>query len=122
MGLARDRCMETTTTTGTGDITTAGAVVGYQTISSGIVDLNKFFDYAIEAVDANNIPTGDWEVGEGYLSSSTVLVRAVVGASSNAGALVNLTAGTKRVFVTLAAAEIQDKGQILARANFLAMN
>ena len=122
MGLYRDRCLETTTTTGTGNITLAGAVAGYRTLSSGIVDLNLFFDYAIEAVDASGIPSGDWETGQGYLTSSTVMVRAVVVASSNAGALVNLTAGTKRVFVTFSAAEIQDKGQIVAKANFLAMN
>lgn len=122
MGLYRDRCLETTTTTGTGNVTLAGAIAGYRTLSSGIVDLNLFFDYTIEAVDASGIPTGDWESGQGYLTSSTVLVRSVVVASSNAGALVSLAAGTKRVFVTFSAAEIQDKGQIVAKANFLAMN
>lgn len=120
MGLARDRVMETSTTTGTGAITLTAAVTGYRTFTSAL-GLNQFFDYCIEAVDANGVPTGDWEVGEGYLSGATTLVRGVT-ASSNAGALVNLAAGTKRVFVTLSAAEIRDKGQILAGSNFIAMN
>ena len=122
MGIAADRRMETSTTTGTGNITTAGAVTGYKALLGGKIELNKFFDYCIEAVDANGIPTGEWETGEGYLSGSTTMVRAVVAESSNANALVNFSAGTKRVFITFGAMEIQDKGQIFARANYLAIN
>lgn len=122
MGLARDRVMETATTTGTGNITLAGAVTGYRTFTSALPDLNRFFDYCIEAVDANGVPTGDWEVGEGYLSGTATLVRAVVTASSNAGALVSFAAGTKRVFLTLSASEMQDKGQLQAQVAYIAMN
>lgn len=121
MGIAKDRCMETSTTTGTGAITLAGAVTGYRTFTSAL-SLDRFFDYCIEAVDANGVPTGDWEVGEGYLSGTTTLVRQVVTASSNANAVVNLAAGTKRVFVTFAAAEMQDKGQWQAQVAFIQMN
>jgi hypothetical protein len=120
MGIARDRVMETATTTGTGDITLAGAVTGFRTFTSA-VSLNVLFDYCIEAVDADGVPTGDWEVGEGYLSGTATLVRGVT-SSSNADALVSLSAGTKRVFLTVSAAEIQDKGQTLSIANFIAMN
>lgn len=120
MGLARDRVMETATTTGTGDITLAGAVTGYRTFTSA-VSLNVLFDYCIEAVDANGVPTGDWEVGEGYLSGTTTLVRGVK-ASSNADALVSFAAGTKRVFLTFSAFQAQDKGQIYARATFITLN
>ena len=121
MGAARDRVMETSTTTGTGDITLGGAVAGFRTFTSAI-GLSVFFDYCIEAVDGNAIPTGEWEVGEGYLSAGTVLVRAVVGSSSNANALVSLSAGTKRVFITFAAGEMQNKSHIAARSSFLALN
>ena len=114
--------METSTTTGTGNITLAGAVTGYKAIFGGKIGLNAFFDYCIEAVDASGIPTGEWETGEGYLSGSTTLVRAVVSESSNANAAVNFAAATKRVFLTFSANEIQDKGQIFARANYLALN
>ena len=122
MGIYADRRMETSTTTGTGNITLAGAVVGYKAISGGKIGLNAFFDYCIEAVDASSIPTGEWETGEGYLSAATTLVRAVVSESSNANALVSFAAGTKRVFITFGASEMQDKGQIFARSNYLAFN
>lgn len=121
MGAARDRVMETSTTTGTGNITLAGAVTGYRTFTSAI-GLNTNFDYCIEAVDANAIPTGEWEVGEGYLSGASTLVRYVVGSSSNSNAEVNFSAGTKRVFITIAAAEWVDKGQIFVRTNYIALN
>ena len=39
-----------------------------------------------------------------------------------ANAAVNFAAATKRVFLTFSANEIQDKGQIFARANYLALN
>ena len=122
MGIYADRRMETSTTTGTGNITLAGAVTGYKALFGGKIGLNALFDYCIEAVDANSIPTGEWETGEGYLSGSTTLVRSVVAESSNANALVSFAAGTKRVFLTFGASEMQDKGQILARANYLALN
>lgn len=121
MGVFHDRIMETSITTGTGDITLAGAVAGYRTFTS-VESINVFFDYCIEAVDANGVPTGAFEVGEGYLSSGTVLVRSTVASSSNANALVSFAAGTKRVFMTISAVKMQDKGQILAMNNFLLTN
>lgn len=121
MGIAKDRCMETTTTTGTGDITLAGAVTGYRTLAS-VLPLSRFVSICIEAVDANGIPSGDWEVSQGYLSGSTTLVRHIVRASSNSDALVNFAAGTKRVFLTFSAFQLQDKSQIFTTTLYLAMN
>ena len=122
MGIYADRRMETSTTTGTGNITLAGAVTGYKALFGGKIVLNAFFDYCIEGVDGSGIPTGEWETGEGYLSGSTTLVRAVVSESSNANALVSFAVGTKRVFLTRGAWEMQDKGQIFAQTNYLALN
>ena len=99
-----DRVRETTTTTGTGNLTLAGAVTGFQSFSSAF-DLNLEIEYAIEAVDVNGVPTGDWEVGTGYLSGATTFVRDTVKASSNAGNLVSLGAGTKNVFCTFSAGD-----------------
>lgn len=99
-----DRCKETSTTTGSSDFTLAGAVTGYQTLNNGIgVNLN--IEYMIEAVDANGVPTGDWEVGDGFLTGSTTLRRDLVRASSNGGALVNFSAGTKNVECVFSANE-----------------
>lgn len=115
-----DRVMETSTTTGTGNITLAGAVTGYRTFNAA-VGTNINFDYAIVAVDGSGTPTGDWEVGEGYLSGSTTLVRAQPETGS-ASTPVSFSAGTKRVFLTMSAQSSQDKGNVTAavmRTNWL---
>lgn len=101
-GAFADRIKETSTTTGTGDFTLAGAVTGYVSFNTAFSTTHQF-TYVIEAVDANGTPTGDWEVGDGHLSGSTTLVRDRVIASSNANAAVNFAAGSKNVFNALAA-------------------
>jgi hypothetical protein len=89
-----DRVQETTTTTGTGTITLAGAVSGYQSFS--VVGNGNTTYYTIADQAGSN-----WEVGIGtYTSSGTTLARTTVLASSNSGSLVNFTSGTKNVFVT----------------------
>lgn len=97
--VVKDRVKETTTTTGTGTITLAGAVAGFDSFSV-IGNANTTY-YAIVAQTP-----GQWEVGIGtYTSSGTTLARNTILASSNAGAAVNFSAGTKDVFVTYPAAE-----------------
>lgn len=89
--VVKDRVRETSTTTGTGTFTLAGAVTGFQTFSSAIGDTNTTY-YTI----TNG---AEWEVGLGTVGAGT-LDRTTVLASSNAGAAVTFTAGTKDVFVT----------------------
>jgi len=89
-----DRVQETTTTTGTGTVTLAGAVTGFQSFAA-IGNGNTTF-YTIADQTGSN-----WEVGIGtYTSSGTTLSRDTVLSSSNSGSLVNFSAGTKNVFVT----------------------
>jgi len=89
-----DRVLETTTTTGNGTVTLAGAETGYQ--SFAVVGNGNTTYYTI-SVDGGT----DWEVGIGtYTSSGTTLARNTVLESSNGGALVNFGSGTKQVFVT----------------------
>ena len=89
-----DRVQETTTTTGTGTVTLAGAVTGYQSFSA-IGNTNTTY-YTI-----TDPATGAWEVGLGtYTASGTTLSRTTVLASSNAGSLVSFGAGNKFVFST----------------------
>jgi len=89
-----DRVRETSATTGTGTITLAGAVYGYQSfavIGNGNATYYTIYDQT----------SGDWEVGIGtYTTSGTALSRTTVLSSSNAGALVPFGVGTKDVFVT----------------------
>jgi hypothetical protein len=90
-----DRVRETTTTAGTGTVTLAGAVTGFQSFSV-IGDTNTTY-YTIAGQG-----TSEWEVGIGtYTASGTTLARTVVLASSNLGSLVNFSAGTKDVFVSM---------------------
>src|SRR5574343_717147 len=91
-----DRVLETSTTTGTGTLTLAGAVTGYQTFAA--VGDGNTTPYCIFGVDADGIPTGQWETGIGtYASSGTTLARTTVQASSNSNNAVNFSAGTKYV-------------------------
>ena len=92
--IVKDRVRETSTTTGTGTITLAGAVLGFQSFSV-IGDGNTTY-YTI--VDAT---AGEWEVGVGtYTLSGTTLQRNQVLESSSGGALINFASNTKDVFVT----------------------
>ena len=90
--IVKDRVQETSTTTGTGTLTLAGAVTGFQSFSV-IGDANTTY-YAI-------VMDSSFEIGIGtYTLSGTTLSRTTVLESSNAGSLVNFSAGTKNVFVT----------------------
>jgi hypothetical protein len=90
----KDRVKETSTTTGTGTFTLAGASTGFQSFSS-IGDGNTTY-YAIALQGGS-----EWEVGIGtYTLSGTTLARTAILASSNSGSAVNFSAGTKEVFVT----------------------
>jgi hypothetical protein len=87
-----DRIKETTTSTGTGTVTLAGAATGFQSFAA-VGDGNTTY-YTIAG-------GSEWEVGVGtYTSSGTTLSRDVILESSNSGSAVNFSAGTKDVFVT----------------------
>lgn len=89
--VVKDRVQETTNTTGTGTVTLAGAVTGFQDFSV-IGDGNTCY-YAITS-------TNDWEVGIGtYTASGTTLSRDTILESSNSGSAITLS-GTSNVFVT----------------------
>lgn len=97
--ITADRVLDTTTTTGTGSITVSGtAPTGYRTFSAVLAASDTFY-YAIQHQSA-----AEWEVGLGTYSSLNVFARTTVYASSNAGAAVNFSAGTKDVYITIPAA------------------
>ena len=88
--ILKDRVQETSTTTGTGTLTLAGAVTQFQTFSSAVGNGNTTY-YTIY-----NAGGTQWEVGLGTVSAGT-LSRDTVLASSNSNALVSFT-GTLYVF------------------------
>ena len=104
MALERfDRIKETTTTTGTGTVSLSGtAPVGFLTFVTSVTSLATV-RYFIESTDLT-----EWEVGEGVFTDGTpdTLSRVTVFASSNAGSLVNFSAGTKTASLSLTAQDI----------------
>jgi hypothetical protein len=114
--VVKDRVQETSTTTGTGTFTLAGAVSGFQSFSV-IGNANTTY-YAI-------VGGAEWEVGLGtYTSSGTLLSRDTILESSNGGTAVNFSAGTKNVFVTYPAEEAvyQDETNAAYAPQFAASN
>lgn len=97
-----DRVKETSTTTGTGTYSLAGAATGFQTFVAGIGNGNTCLYCAEDGTD--------WEVGVGTVTDATpdTLARTTILASSNAGGAVNWGAGTRTLFCTLAAARFID--------------
>lgn len=87
-----NRVHETSTTTGTGNLTLAGAVSNFQTFNNAL-GLNLPFTYWIDN------ESGLWETGIGHLSGTTTLVRDVINENS-AGTLVAISfTGTLQVFI-----------------------
>ena len=107
--VVNDRVKETSTTTGTGTLTLAGAVTGFETFSSAIGNGNTTY-YAIVAQN------GAFEVGLGTVAAGT-LARTTIISSSNSDSAVTLPAGTKDVFCTLPASKsviLDASGNIVA--------
>ena len=115
--VVKDRVLETSTTSGTGTLTLAGAKSGYQTFSSAIGNGNTTY-YSIADSTA-----GTWEVGLGTVGAGT-LARTTVLASSNAGSAVNFAANSKDVFCTYPAgkASYQDDTNTDTMPQFAATN
>ena len=98
--VVNDRVKETSTTTGTGTLSLAGAVAGFESFVAGIGNSNTTY-YAI--VNAN----GEFEVGLGTVTDAgtDTLARDTIISSSNSDSAVNFSAGTKEVFCTLPASK-----------------
>jgi hypothetical protein len=103
-----DRVRETTTSTGTGNVTLAGPTTGFQSFNAAFgTGSLPMFTYGIIAVDGSGVPTGDWEVGEGHLSASSTLVRdSVLANSAGNTSLISFSAGTKVVIGSHAASYV----------------
>ena len=108
--VVNDRVKETSTTTGTGTLTLAGAVTGFETFSSAIGNTNTTYYAIVNTVNA------EFEVGLGTVGAGT-LARTTIISSSNSDSAVDFAAGTKNVFVTLPASKsviLDASGNIVA--------
>jgi len=94
--IVEDRVQETTVTTGTVDYVLAGAKTGFRSFGSVMSNSDTTY-YA--ATDGTN-----WEVGVGtYSTTGPTMARTTILASSNAGAAVSWSAGSKDIFLTYTA-------------------
>lgn len=105
-----DRVQETSTTTGVGTYTLAGASQGYQAFSVFTSGTTVYY------CATDNI---QWEVGSGiYTTSGATLTRVVV-ASSSGGSAINWATGTRMIFATAPASVLQYIGNLTANAGYL---
>lgn len=92
----KDRVKVTSGVTGTGTATLGTAATGFQTFAAIGSGNQTYYTIALQSGD-------EWEVGVGTVTDTAgtfTLSRTTVFESSNAGNLVNFSAGTKDVFVT----------------------
>jgi hypothetical protein len=114
--ILEDRVLETSTSTGTGTIALAGAVTGYRTFGSVMASPTDCCWYYIEAVDGSGNATGEFECGLGTYSATNTLTRTTVFRSSNSNNIVTLSAGTKRVGITIVAEGVITVGNVQSMA------
>lgn len=107
--ISADRVKESTTTTGTGTLTLAGAATGFRTFGSVMANGDTCY-YAISSASGS-----EWEVGVGTWNTGGTLSRTTILASSNSNAVVSLSAGTKDVYLTVPASGVAqfDPGEAL---------
>jgi hypothetical protein len=97
-----DRVKDTTTTTGTGNITVSGtAPTGFRTLSAVATADGDTLFLAI-------VGGAEWETSLATRVSANVYTRTTILASSNSGSAVSFAAGTKDVFLTLPATRVAD--------------
>jgi hypothetical protein len=101
--ILKDRVKETSSSSGTGNITLGGAFPGYQTFNAAIASGSTVY-YTIHNLTAG--VDDEWEVGLGTFTSPATLVRTTV-ISSSTGSAVNFTSGVSglEVFITQPAEE-----------------
>jgi hypothetical protein len=110
--ITADRVLDSSTSTGTGAFVVSGTpAAGYQTFSA-VMSVNDTCYYSIQGQT-----TSEWEVGLGTYSSANTLTRTTVYSSSNSGSAVTFSAGTKNVFITVAASrapQLDPSGNVTA--------
>lgn len=98
-----DRVYETSTTSGTGNMTMSGAVTGYRTFSAAFGAAAAYY------VIVNRANPAEWEVGSFTVSGATLarIAGNVLSGSSGAGVLVNFSAGIKDIYNSPPASQMQ---------------
>lgn len=92
-----ERVLEISYSTGTGPIRLMRPVLGYRSLAEAGFVNGDTVDLMIESVSSNGAPTGDWEIGTYTWGTGSVLTRSTIVSSSNGGAAVDWTNGTRWV-------------------------
>ena len=111
MPITSNLVQETTTTTGTGNLTLSNVTgkVSFNTAFGNGSPTNVFYYFVSHRTIA------EWEVGEGHMSAASTLVRDTILSSSNSNNAVNFSAGTMDVVSDLPAVkQINGRGEVLA--------
>jgi len=96
--ITADRVRDTSSTAGSGAFSVSGtAPTGYRTLSAVLTASDTFY-YCIQHQTLD-----EWEVGLGTYTSANTFSRTTIYSSSNSGSAVTFSAGTKDVFLTMAA-------------------
>lgn len=115
----KDRVLETSVSTGTGDFVLLGPQDGYQgfvTVGNGAT-----VPYTIQGKNDDGTLNGDWEVGIGtYFLAGNYITRDTVLESSNSNAKVAFAAGDKDVFLDLPGERIVQSPTTAVNSNFVA--
>lgn len=106
-----DRVREVITTTGTGSFTLSGVAATSHRAFTGLVTVGATVPYSVSNTDGSQ-----WEVGVGTFTSSTVLARTTIYASSAGGGAVSFSSGNKELFITVTASMIKDFASITSGA------
>jgi hypothetical protein len=112
--ITADRVRQLSTSTGTTPFVLSASLTGFRDFSSVLSPSDTFW-YAIAS-----LPGSEWEVGLGTWGGSNTFTRTTVLASSNAGAAVVFSAGTKEVFITAAASKFLQQDSAGSYGNFTA--
>ena len=115
----KDRVKEGTTTTGTGDISLAGAGATFSPFNSHMTNGDTTY-YAIVHTSSG---TDEWEVGVGTWNTGNTLTRTTVIDGSNGTSAVNFSGGTKNIFMVTPADKTvlldeSDNLQAISLSNF----
>ena len=114
----KDRVLETSTSTGTGDFVLGGAQTGYQGFV--VCGDGATFPYTIQNTNADGTLNGEWEVGIGtYYLSGNYVSRDTVLESSNSNAKVVFSGGTKDIFLDLPGEKVVQSPESSVNSNFV---
>ncbi len=111
--ILKDRIKESTTITGTGDVSLGGSSETFDTFQSVMSNGDTTF-YAIVTKESG---VDEWEVGLGTFNTGNTLTRTTVYAGSNGTSAVNFSSGGKDIFISYPASKAVVAGEDITFAD-----